>query len=182
MLKTLGRLSADTLKSPPKSGFFTTRYELYSDAVSEFVLRFDMEKENKKPNRRIGRKPKDNPAVFRYSISFNAADHARFLALFEQSGMKVKAHFITASLFDKPVKTVKIDKAGMDFYMRLTTLYSQYRAVGVNYNQVVKALKTNFTEKKALAFLYKLEKQTIELIEITQKIVALTEEFKLKFG
>ena len=38
MLKTLVRLSAETLKSPPKSGFFATRYELYSDAVSEFEL------------------------------------------------------------------------------------------------------------------------------------------------
>lgn len=28
-----------------------------------------------------GRKPKADPAVFRYSISFNAIDHARFLAL-----------------------------------------------------------------------------------------------------
>lgn len=141
-----------------------------------------MEKENKKPNRRIGRKPKDNPAVFRYSISFNAADHARFLALFEQSGMKVKAHFITASLFDKPVKTVKIDKSAQDFYMRLTTFHTQFRAIGVNYNQIVKALKTNFTEKKALAFLYKLEKETIKLVELSRKIVALSEEFKQKFG
>ena len=30
-----------------------------------------------------GRKPKADPAVFRYSISFNAIDHARFLALFD---------------------------------------------------------------------------------------------------
>ena len=92
--------------------------------------------------------------------------------------MKVKAHFITASLFDKPVKTVKIDKAGMDFYMRLTTLYSQYRAVGVNYNQVVKALKTNFTEKKALAFLYKLEKATTELAMLNRQVIDLTNECK----
>ena len=31
-----------------------------------------------------GRKPKADPAVFRYSISFNAIDHARFLALFDR--------------------------------------------------------------------------------------------------
>lgn len=141
-----------------------------------------MDKGNGKTNRSIGRKPKDNPAVFRYSISFNATEHALFLALFEQSGMKVKAHFITASLFDKPVKTVKIDKAGQDFYMRLTTFHSQFRAIGVNYNQIVKALKTNFTEKKALAFLYKLEKETIKLVELSHKIVVLAEEFKQKYG
>jgi hypothetical protein len=27
----------------------------------------------------------------------------------------------------------------MDYYMRLTTFYAQFRAIGVNYNQIVKA-------------------------------------------
>lgn len=139
--------------------------------------------EKKKPaHPRVGRKPKADPAVFRYSISLNAAENARFLSLFEQSGMKVKAHFITASIFGKHVKVVKIDKAAQDYYMRLTNFYAQFRAVGVNYNQIVKALKTNFTEKKALAFLYKLEKETIKLVELSWKIIALTEEFKEKYG
>jgi len=58
--------------------------------------------ENKK-QKQIGRKPKDNPAVFRYSISFNAEENAKFLSLFDASGMKVKAHFITACIFKKPI-------------------------------------------------------------------------------
>ena len=130
---------------------------------------------------RVGRKPKADPAVFRYSISLNAVDNARFLSLFEQSGMSVKAHFITASIFKKQIKVVKIDKAAQDYYMRLTNFYAQFRAIGVNYNQIVKALKTNFTEKKALAFLYKLEKETIKLVELSRKIAELTEEFKQKY-
>ena len=60
-----------------------------------------------------GRKPKADPAVFRYSISFNAIDHARFLALFDQSGMRTKAHFITARIFGEPFKVIKIDKAAV---------------------------------------------------------------------
>ena len=35
--------------------------------------------------------------------------------------------------------------------MRLTTFHSQFRAIGTNYNQCVRALKSNFSEKKALA-------------------------------
>jgi len=65
--------------------------------------------------------------------------------------------------------------------MRLTTFYGQFRAIGVNYNQVVKALKATFTEKKALAFLYKLEKAARELVETNQKIIDLTEEFEGKW-
>lgn len=85
-----------------------------------------------------GRKPKADPAVFRYSISFNAIDHARFLALFDQSGMRTKAHFITARIFGEPFKVIKIDKAAVEYYTRLTALYSQFRGIAVNYNQVVK--------------------------------------------
>jgi hypothetical protein len=51
----------------------------------------------------------------------------------------------------------------------------------VNYNQVVKHLKATFTEKMALAMLYKLEKATIELVTINRKIVELTEEYEQKY-
>lgn len=135
----------------------------------------------KKNQHQGGRKPKSNPAIFRYSVSFNATEHAEFLSRFEQSGLKVKAHFIAACIFDRELKVVKVDKAAMDYYMRLTTFQSQFRAIGVNYNQVTKAIKSTFTSKKALAFLYKLEKATMELVAINQKIIALTKEFEEKW-
>ena len=129
-----------------------------------------------------GRKPKPDPAMFRYTVSFNEAEHNEFLIRFERSGMKVKAHFITSCIFNRELKVVKIDKAAMDYYMRLTTFHAQFRAVGTNYNQLTKALKSTFTEKKALAFLYKLEKATLELVKIQQEIIALTEEFKSHYS
>lgn len=136
-------------------------------------------RERKNPHKG-GRPPKKDPAVHRYSISLNDEENARFLTLFETSGMHVRAHFIKACVFQKGIKVVKIDKAAMDYYMRLTSFYGQFRAVGVNYNQVIKILHRNFSEKKALAYLYKLEKQTIELAILSKKIVQLTEEFEEK--
>jgi len=128
-----------------------------------------------------GRKPKADPAVFRYSVSFNSEEHAGFLSRFDQSGMKVKAHFIAACIFEKQLKVVKYDMAAIEYHTRLTNFYAQFRAIGVNYNQTVKAIKATFTEKKALAFLYKLENATRELIEINQKIIDLTAEFETKY-
>ncbi|MCT2561786.1 conjugal transfer protein MobA [Chryseobacterium herbae] len=139
-----------------------------------------MEENNKHPPKKAGRNPKKDPAVFRYSISLNAEENARFLSLFEQSGMKIMAHFITACLFQRTIKTVKIDKSAMDYYMRLTTLYGQFRAVGVNYNQIVKLLYRNFSEKKASAYLFKLEKQTAEMAKLCQEMIRLTQEFETK--
>lgn len=132
--------------------------------------------------RKVGRLPKKDPAVFRYSISFSREEHDKFLTLFEQSRQRVKAHFITSCIFGKPVKVVQIDKGMQDYYMRLTTFYGQFRAIGTNYNQLVKALKSNFSEKKAMALLYKLEKATIELVELQRKISAQIEEFECKYS
>lgn len=137
-----------------------------------------MDDEKRKLNSKGGRRPKTDPAVHRYSISLNAEENARFLTLFEQSGMYVIAHFITACIFEKTVKTIKVDKNTLDFCMRLTGFYSQFRSVGVNYNQIVKLLYRNFSEKKAAAYLFKLEKQTIEMSSLCKKVVEITKEFE----
>lgn len=128
-----------------------------------------------------GRKPKPRKMRHRYVFRLDDADNARFLALFDESGKPTKAEFIVSVLFGKEIKTVKLDKGTQDFYMRLTTFHSQFRSIGVNYNQCVRALKANFSEKKALAFLYKLERQTVELVELSKRITALAEEFKQKY-
>ena len=139
-----------------------------------------MENNGKTNPHKGGRNPKDDPAVHRYSISLTAEENARFLTLFETSGINVKAHFITACVFQKGITTIKIDKSAMEYYVRLTALFGQFRAVGVNYNQVVKILYCNFSEKKASAYLYKLEKETAELAVLCQKIIKLTAEFEEK--
>ena len=140
-----------------------------------------MNENNKRQVRKpIGRPLKTDPAIFRYSLSLNEEENAKFLALFYQSNMDVKAHFIKSRIFDKTIKTIQIDKGTVDFYMRLTSFHSQFRSIGVNYNQIVKLLYKNFSEKKAAAFLYKLEKQTAEMAMLCQKIIQITEEFEAK--
>ena len=141
-----------------------------------------MKKEEKKTPRKtkVGRNQKSDPAIFRYSISFNAVEHAAFLGRFEESGMKVKAHFITACIFNKTIRIVKLDKAVIDYYMRLTTFYSQFRAIGVNYNQAVKSIKFAFEEKKALYYLAKLEKATLELVVLNRQIIDMTDKLEVQ--
>lgn len=128
-----------------------------------------------------GRKPKKNPCTHRYVFRLTDEENAKFLSLFEASALPNRAKFIVLALFERPIKTVKVDVAAMDYYMRLTTLYGQFRSVGVNYNQVVKILYRNFSEKKASAYLFKLEKQTVELSQLCKQIMLLTERFKATY-
>jgi hypothetical protein len=140
-----------------------------------------MNEEKELRKRKGGRIPKEDPAHIRHVFYLNEAGQAKFLSLFEQSGHKIKAHFITSCIFDKPMKVIKVDKDVHDYYMRLTTFFGQFRGIATNYNQIVKALHSNFTEKKALAFLYKLEKATLELVDIHKQVVELTQEFESKY-
>ena len=101
--------------------------------------------------------------------------------MFEQSGLQSKARFIAARVFNDEFRVVKIDRSALEYVTKLSALFAQFRAVGVNYNQVVKQLHSNFTQKKALALLYKLEKATVELTETGKKIAELSEEFKAEY-
>jgi len=138
------------------------------------------ENSNRKQNKG-GRKAKTNPSIHRHVFRLTDEENARLLSLFQESGMPNKAKFIISLLFSKEMKLVKIDKGTVDFYMRLTSFHSQFRSIGVNYNQIVKLLYKHFSEKKAAAFLYKLEKQTAEMAMLCQKIIQISEEFEAKY-
>ena len=129
-----------------------------------------------------GRKPKPDKMRHRYVFRLDDEDNARFLALFDESGKATKAEFIVSALFGREIKVIKLDKGTQDFYMRLTTFHSQFRAIGTNYNQVVKELRLHFSEKKAMALLYKLEQHTVELVKLSRRIVELSREMEAKWS
>ena len=130
---------------------------------------------------KTGRKPKSDPADYKYSFRLNAGENMRFEKLVTESEAKDKTRFIKKAIFGGTIKVVKIDKATMDYYIRLTEFHRQFQAVGNNYNQVVRAIRTNFGEKRAMSLLYKLEKMTLELMLVTKKVIALTEEYQKKW-
>lgn len=97
-----------------------------------------------------GRKPKLDPRTHRYSLNLDDVENAKFLAFYDQSGYKVKAHFIKNCILGKTFKVLKIDKSKVDYYIQLSQLFAQFRNIGNNYNQVVKELHSNFAKRKHL--------------------------------
>ena len=73
------------------------------------------------------------------------------------------------------------DKSKVDYYIQLTQFYSQFRKIANNYNQAVKERHSNFSEKKALALLYRLEQCTVELIKTNEMIVLLCKRFEQSY-
>jgi len=129
-----------------------------------------MKDELDKNKKKVGRKPKADKAKYKYAFRLSKVENAKFLALFDQSRLSNKAEFAKRCIFDNEIKVIYYNKRVYDFYMKLTHFYSQLRAIETNYNQVVKILYRHFHERKAAAFLYKLEKQTIELAILTKEI------------
>ena len=125
-----------------------------------------------------GRNPKLDPAVYRYTVRFNEEEHNRFLAMFGKSGVYARSVFLKAHFFGQPFKVLKVDKTLVDYYTKLSVFHAQFRAVGTNYNLVVKELRLHFSEKKAMALLYKLEQHTVELVKLSRQIVELSRELK----
>ena len=127
---------------------------------------------------KAGRNPKLDPAVYRYPVRFHEEEHNRFLAMFGKSGVYARSVFLKAHFFGQPFKVLKVDKTLVDYYTKLSDFHAQFRAVGTNYNQVVKELRLHFSEKKAMALLYKLEQHTVELVKLSRQIVELSRELK----
>lgn len=59
----------------------------------------------------------------------------------------------------------------------MSSLNAHYRTIAIDYDMLLKTLRENFTEKKALSVLAKLERQTIELVKTNREIVALAKQF-----
>lgn len=131
--------------------------------------------------RKYGRKPKADPAIYRYGIKLNSDENFRFRQMFDKSGMDRYSKFIKAVLFKREIKVITVDKTTLDYYVRLTDFHRQFQAIGNNYNQILMALKMNFGEKKALQMMYRLEQRTIELVVLSKRIADLTLEYERKW-
>lgn len=139
-----------------------------------------MKKENPQ-RRKVGRKPKAKPEKYRYVVRMDEDEDRQFKLMFQKSEAVHHSKFIKSVLLNRTIKIIKIDPATTDFYIRLTNFYHQFQAIGNNYNQVVKAVKTNFGDKRAFVLLRKLEKETVELVIVSRQIVALINEYKEKY-
>lgn len=109
-------------------------------------------------------------------VRFNNTEWDELTRMIERADMTVKATFIKQLIFGKPFKVLTSDKNLSVYCAKLSEFFAQYRMIGVNYDLVVKTLRENFTEKKAMTLLYKLEKATLDLARLTTDVMSLSEK------
>ena len=124
-----------------------------------------------------GRPPVANKCSHHVKVSFDDLEWDELTRMMEKANATVKATFIKQLIFGKPFRVLTTDKSLAVYCAKLSEFFCQYRTIGVNYNLVVKELRANFTEKKAMTHLYKLEKATIDLAKVTADVKALSMQF-----
>lgn len=123
-----------------------------------------------------------NPKTHCVMVRFDDVEWNRFLTMYKESQVYAKAVFLKAHFFGQKFRVIKVDKTMVDYCTKLSDFHAQFRAIGTNYNQVVKELRCHFSEKKAMALLYKLEQQTVELVKLSRQIVELSREMEAKWS
>ncbi|MFR9558827.1 MAG: hypothetical protein SNH45_01610 [Rikenellaceae bacterium] len=119
-----------------------------------------------------------NPKFHRLTVRFDDFEYDRMLRMCEKSGCKAKAVFIKKRLFEGKFKVTTINNAVPEYYAKLSDTHAQMRRIGNNYNQVVRELKFHFSERKAMAMLYKLENETRNLVIEQKKIGELCKRYE----
>lgn len=110
-------------------------------------------------------------------VRFDDLEFDALQRMMEKAGETVKATFIKQHLSGKPFRVLVTDKTLSLYTAKLGEFFAQFRTLGINYNLVVKELRTGFTEKTAMSLLYNLEKITREMIKIMAEVKNLTEKF-----
>lgn len=128
-------------------------------------------------NSKIGRPPSPNRCTHCVMVRFDDLEWDALTRMMEKADETVRATFIKRLVFGKPFKVLATDRSLAVYCAKLSEFFAQYRTVGVNYDLIVKELRANFTEKKAMTLLYKLEKATIEMAKITADVRALSLQF-----
>lgn len=128
-------------------------------------------------NSKNGRPPSPNRCTHCVMVRFDDLEWDALTRMMEKADETVRATFIKRLVFGKPFKVLTTDRSLAVYCAKLSEFFAQYRTIGVNYDLVVKELRANFTEKKAMTLLYKLEKATIEMAKITADVRALSLQF-----
>ena len=86
------------------------------------------------------------------------------------------SRFIVKRLFAERFEVIRRDPSKVEFLTRLNDLYFQFQRVGNNYNQVVRAINSHFSNVSIPHQIVALEQHTRELKALSIEIRDLTKQ------
>ena len=136
---------------------------------------------NKDTEHRSERKKVEKPRWDNWHVRLpNLKDQQRAIELFQCSGVKTKSDFVRGRILGESFKVITVDKSAVEYYRKLSELTAQIHKIGVLYNQVVRAINAYHSVKTAQIMLEKLERLSAQIIELQQKTIDLTIDYRSK--
>lgn len=127
---------------------------------------------NRKQTDKTDKKPR-TPS-YKYSFRLNEEQNIRFNELLCKAGLEHnRSRFIVKRIFGEEFVVVKRDPSKVQFIARLNDFYFQFQRIGNNYNQIVKAVNSHFSNIAIPHQIALLEQQTRELKALSIEILNL---------
>ncbi|GAB6961102.1 conjugal transfer protein MobA [Prevotella aurantiaca JCM 15754] len=136
---------------------------------------------NKDTEHRSERKKVEKPRWDNWHVRLpNLKDQQKAIDLFQRSGAETKSDFVRGRILGDSFKIITVDKSAVEYYRKLSELTAQIHKIGVLYNQVVRAINAYHSVKTAQIMLEKLERLSAQIIELQQKTIDLTIDYRSK--
>ena len=132
---------------------------------------------NRKLTDKTGKKP-PTPS-HKYSFRLNEEQNIRFNELLCKTGLEHnRSRFIVKRIFEEEFIVIRRDPSKVQFVARLNDFYFQFQKLGNNYNQIVKAVNTHFSNIAIPHQIAMLEQRTRELKALSIEILNLVKQAK----
>ena len=122
---------------------------------------------------------KSRTPSYKYSFRLNEEQNIRFNELLCKAGLEHnRSRFIVKRIFEAEFVVVKRDPSKVQFVARLNDFYFQFQKLGNNYNQIVKAVNSHFSNIAIPHQIVMLEQRTRELKALSIGILNLAKQAK----
>ena len=116
---------------------------------------------------------------YKYSFRLNEEQNIRFNELLCKAGLEHnRSRFIVKRIFEEEFIVIRRDPSKVQFVARLNDFYFQFQKLGNNYNQIVKAVNTHFSNIAIPHQIAMLEQRTRELKALSIEILNLAKQAK----
>ena len=116
---------------------------------------------------------------YKYSFRLNEEQNIRFNELLCKAGLEHnRSRFIVKKIFGEEFVVVKRDPSKTQFVARLNDFYFQFQKLANNYNQIVKAVNSHFSNVAVPHQIAMLEQRTRELKALSIEILNLAKQAK----
>ena len=137
--------------------------------------------QNKDTNTKRNDNTRKKPPTPRHKYSFrlNEEQNIRFNELLCKAGLEYnRSRFIVKRIFEEEFVVIKRDPSKVQFVARLNDFYFQFQKLGNNYNQIVKAVNSHFSNIAIPHQIAMLEQRTRELKALSIEILNLAKQAK----